>query len=419
MKSAQIITLIAAASWIYWPDINGNWLWDDNLYFSKNNALLDWSGLLKIWFVPGTLWEYYPITETVQWFQWRLWGNNTFGYHLTNVTLHILNACLLWHLLRKCGLHFAWMGALLFAIHPMNVESVAWISELKNTLSLGPALLCVNAFINYESGGANRYYWQSLGLFGIGMLCKNTLICLPLWLLLYIWWKHGRVTLSDLMAVVPFFLIAILSATMTMWAALRYEQNHGARDSTAVISHNLLSFVILTASANSFYLLKYIYPFDLVAFYPPLREDTTSPFHLLQMAFLCVGAFLLIRCHFKWRREVILGFGFFFINLLPIVFLIFAKYPFVIWSLDHAAYLPFLGLIGLTVAGFEQLYRSLSGRLRPLSLVGIMFLALPISIYSRSYASCFVDAKGLWIYTLQHSPDSRSNQGNMLKNKDL
>jgi hypothetical protein len=410
VRLAQIFTLAVAVAWIYWPAVHGGWIWDDNLYITKNSALMGSSGLVKIWFVPGTLFEYYPITETLQWFQWQLFGHDTFGYHLTNLILHLLNACLLWRLLSKLGLSLAWMGALLFAIHPMNVETVAWISELKNTLSLAPSLLCVHAFIIFEDTKKARFYWHAFGLFCIAMLCKNSMVCLPFWLLLYVWRQRGRLTLGDLTASAPFFLFSIFAAAMTMWAAWRYQHDHGSFDSTIIVFHHFSSFFVLSAAATFFYLQKFIYPFDLVAFYPPWGENATSQLHLLQMGFFCLGALLLFQCRFEWRRNVILGFGFFFFNLLPLICLIFAKYPFFIWSLDHSSYLPFLGLIGLTVAGLEQVYKSLSDRLRTLSLVAVICLALPIAIYSRGYASCFVDAKSLWIYTLQHSPSSISQK---------
>ena len=204
------LVLGAVAFWIYGPVMRGGWLWDDNLYFAQNPALSDPYGLLKISFVPGTLFEYYPVTETVQWAQWKLWGNDTLGYHLINVALHVLNAVLFWRLLDKLGLRLAWMGAVLFAIHPVNVESVAWISELKNTLSLAPALLCLMAFIDYEKTGASRLYWWALASFGIAMLCKNSVVCLPFCLLLYVWWRRGRLNGSDLKSIAPFFLISVL-----------------------------------------------------------------------------------------------------------------------------------------------------------------------------------------------------------------
>ena len=403
MRSAQILTLIALVAWIYGPALHGGWLWDDNLYFARNSSLSDRYGLLKIWFVPGTLFEYYPVTETLQWVQWRLWGNNTLGYHLTNVCLHVVNACLFWRLLDKFGLYLAWIGAVLFAVHPINVESVAWISELKNTLSLAPALLCVIAFIDYEKAGDARHFWMAVAWFSIASLCKNSVVCLPFCLLLHVWWRRGRIAWSDLETSAPFFAISVLSTALTLWAASRYEWDHGSQVSAAIITHiDIAAFLALAVSAIFFYLAHYLYPFDLVAFYPPWSEDSASSIHLFQIGLLFAAALLLFRVRRTWGRNLILGLGFYVLNLLPIIGLIFARYPYFVWSLDHSAYLPCLGLFGLTVAGLESVYGILSARFRTVMVAALILLALPISIYSRSYASCFVDAKELWIYTLQH-----------------
>ena len=198
---------------------------------------------------------------------------------------------------------------------------------------------------------------------------------------------------------------------MTLWAASRYELARGSSVAAVVVSTwDPSAFFALTASATFFYLVHYLYPFNLVAFYPPWSENTLSPIHLFQIAVLSAGSLLLALGHFKWRRTVTLGLGFYVLNLLPIIVLIFARYPYFVWSLDHSAYVPILGLIGLTVAALEQLHQRLPDRLRPLMIVTLILIALPISINSRTYASNFVDAKTLWIYTLQHGSTSDLNR---------
>jgi hypothetical protein len=183
--------IVAAGLWIYWPALNGDWLWDDTMYVSQNPLLNDPAHLWKTWFQPGRFIEYYPIEQTVQWVQWQLWGNYTLGYHLTNLGLHLLSAFLVWRLLGKLGLQFAWLGGLIFAIHPMMVESVAWISELKNTLSLPPFLLAMCAWIDYEERGRRNDYLRALAFFLVSMLCKIGVAPFPVIILLYAWWKGG------------------------------------------------------------------------------------------------------------------------------------------------------------------------------------------------------------------------------------
>jgi hypothetical protein len=139
------LIIVAAALWVYWPALNGGFIWDDDWYIVENPQLHTWSGLLKFWTTPGSWVEYYPLNETVLWIGYQLWGEQTLGYHLLSLALHIAGALLFWRLLSQFGLRLAWIGGLLFAIHPVQVPSVAWICELKNTVSLPFALLATNA----------------------------------------------------------------------------------------------------------------------------------------------------------------------------------------------------------------------------------------------------------------------------------
>jgi len=119
----QFLLITGTTFWIYWPALRGGFLWDDGWYITTNSLLHDWAGLWKFWFQPGSWVEYYPIHETVLWLEWQLWGNDTLGYHLTNVILHILNALLVWHLFSKFGIRLAWLGGLIFAVHPVQVDT--------------------------------------------------------------------------------------------------------------------------------------------------------------------------------------------------------------------------------------------------------------------------------------------------------
>ena len=218
--------LAALGWWIYAPALYGDWVWDDVLYLPQNPLLNDPERLWKLWFAPGHVLDYYPIEATVQWVQWQLWGQNTFGYHVTNVALHIVNALLVWRLLGKFKLRLAWLGGLLFLVHPVQVESVAYISELKNTLSLSPFLLAMGAWIDYEERQQTRDYALALGLFLVAMLCKISMAPFPVVILLYAWWKRGRVGTQDLKQSAPFFLISLALGVMTILSGIWYRQLH-------------------------------------------------------------------------------------------------------------------------------------------------------------------------------------------------
>lgn len=200
---------IAGGAWLaYLPALHGGWIWDDYPYIVQNPALRSAAGLRSIWLAPTGV-NYFPITFTAQWVQWHLWGEATAGYHLTNLALHVLNCFLLWGVLGRLGVRMAWLAGLLFAVHPVAVESVAWISELKNVLSLAFVLAALAAYLEFDERRRPAFYGCAWLLFFAALLSKSTVAMFPVVLLLHGWWKRGRVRATDLRATLPFFGVAL------------------------------------------------------------------------------------------------------------------------------------------------------------------------------------------------------------------
>ena len=151
--------IVAACLWIYQPVIHGDWLWDDDTLLTANPDLLSTQGLWNIWFNPATP-DYFPLTITALWVQWRVFGLDSTGYHLVAIALHAAGALLLWRLVALMKIPGAWLAGMLFAVHPVCVESVAWISEIKNTLSLVLFLLAACDFVRWEGGAGRAAYWR-------------------------------------------------------------------------------------------------------------------------------------------------------------------------------------------------------------------------------------------------------------------
>ncbi len=170
--------------------------------------------------------EFYPLQETTLWLQWCAFGTETFGYHLTNVLLHVLGALLLWRFFAQLGLRHGWLGGLLFVVHPANVESVAWISELKNTLSLPPFLVAMTALLRFYETKRPRDYALALATFTLALLVKISMAPFPFAILLYAWWRNGRVTPRDARIAAPFLAVAVLLSTLTVYAYLRFGALH-------------------------------------------------------------------------------------------------------------------------------------------------------------------------------------------------
>ncbi|MCE0521637.1 MAG: tetratricopeptide repeat protein [Methylacidiphilales bacterium] len=418
----QALVIAAVGFWVFSPAPHGDFGGDDTLYLSGNPLRNDPLQLWKTWFAPGSFIEYYPITETVQMIQWHFWRTESFGYVLTNVILHIVNALLVWRLLGKLGLRYAWLGGLLFLVHPLTVESVAWISELKNTLSLAPFLLAMGAWIDYEENKNARDYWLALGLFGIAMLCKITMSPFPVVILLYAWWKRGRVVWGDLRASLPFFVISLVLGLTTQFAGESFASRYPSPPLEIPIS-GFLSHLALGGLSSSFYFSKFFWPWKPSPMYVQWRVDPQSLWQFLPWPVFAGVIYLCWKKRRSWGRHVLLGLGYFFLFLAPFVGFIPISYMMFTWAMDHFLYLPMIGLIGLIVAGLDHAAGQMPRAFRSWGAGAAAIVIFLLALESHSYAKNFASQEALYSYAVRFNPGcplARENLGRaLLKRGDI
>jgi tetratricopeptide (TPR) repeat protein len=402
---------------IYGPALHGGWAWDDTLYFTDNPLLRDPARVWKAWFAPGSFIEYYPLEETLQWLEWKMFGNETLGYHLINLALHLAGALLVWRLLAQFGLRWGWLGGLLFAVHPLNVDSVANIAEFKNVLSLPPFLLALCAYVNFEERRRPRDYFAALVLFLVAMLCKISMACFPFVMLLYVWWKRGMVRAGDLKTVAPFAVISLVLGLTTYWAGVHFEHLHFSqapvRFTGGILSRIALIGLVLADDFGRFFL-----PANPLPMSPQWSVSPPAPLDFLPWPAGGAAFYFFWLRRKRWGRHALLGLGFFFILLLPFSGIVLPTYMAFSWTLDHLLYLPMIGLIGLVVAGLEQLCRPLATLPRRIIFTGLGVLVLALATESQDYAAQWVDSETLWTYTLAHNPGAwlaHYNLGNELR----
>jgi len=389
--------LAILAGVIYAPALHGTWLWDDAENLPDNPVFKSGQAWAEIW-SGRVLLDYYPIKDTVQWVQWQLWGDHTLGYHLTNLALHVLSALLLWRILERLGLKARWayVGAALWVVHPMAVGSVAWISEFKDALALPPLLAAVSCYLAYDArevtdGPRSRaLLWQSVGWFAVTMLCKSSALMFPACVLLYGWWKR-RPWRDLVLTTIPFWLISLIAGLV----AVEFQSHRAiAGDGTGLGG---LSFRLSLASrALGFYLGHAVWPVDLSPVY--LRWSVGG--------FAWCGVWLALAGLLFWRRKapwvgaLILGLGWFALNIFPalgVVGLAFMRFS---WVMDHLAYVSLLGMVGLAAAGFQVL----ETRMRPLALGRAAAAVFLLAMGSRAYAAAYASSDALWTYTTAHQP---------------
>ena len=189
------------------PALQAGFIWDDDGHVTRTD-LRDLSGLYRIWFEFGATQQYYPVLHSAFWLEHLVWGDSPLGYHLLNVLLHASAACLFGVLLRRLAVPGAALAALLFALHPVCVESVAWISEQKNTLSLVFYLCAALAYLRFTERRRGTVYLLATGLFVLALLTKTVTASLPAALLVVFWWQRGRLEWRrDVVPLLPWFAL--------------------------------------------------------------------------------------------------------------------------------------------------------------------------------------------------------------------
>ena len=194
-RSFWILTaiIVPLTLFAYQPAWNGGFIWDDDGHITKQ-TLRSLAGLLRIWIEPGATQQYYPVVHSAFWLQFQAWNVQPLGYHLVNIFLHAISACLFAAILRRLAIPGWWLAATLFAIHPVQVESVAWITELKNTMSGVFYFAAALMYVRFDERRTRGLYFGALALFVLALLSKSVTATLPAGLLIVIWWKRGRRT---------------------------------------------------------------------------------------------------------------------------------------------------------------------------------------------------------------------------------
>jgi tetratricopeptide (TPR) repeat protein len=396
-----LILLVMVA---YWPALSGGYVWDDDKYVTGNPMLTAPDGLRQIWFSAHTQSQYFPLVYTTFRFERMIWGLNPLGFHLINVLLHGINAVLVWILLGRLRVPGAWFAAAIFALHPVQVESVAWVTELKNLESLFFCLLALLAwvrFVDQTSVNRWRYYVLSLIFFLLALFGKTTACTAVVALLLIVWLRRRRFDWSTVWPVFPFAILGVLLGLISIW----WERNLGTYDDELQLSFTFLQRLLIAGRALWFYVGKLIWPANLVFSYPRWVIDSHNPMQYLPLLGSAAVAVLLWRCRNRLGRGVIAGVVFFVATISPMLGFISDytfQYSFVA---DHYQYSAAIGLFAV-VAGVSCTW--LAKRHVP-ALVGPAaggLLLLVLATLTWRQCGAYHDAETLWRRTLAGNPNS-------------
>ncbi len=407
----------------------GEFIWDDDANVTKNLTLRGLAGLLQIWLQPGATQQYYPLTHTTFWLDYHLWGLHPLGYHLANILLHAANAILLWVILRRLQVPGPWLGAALFALHPVGVESVAWITERKNTLAgvffLSSLLVSLKFWLpglgaissvepdkSAESAkaifGPRKYYWLTLALYLCALWSKTATIGLPAVILLLIWWRRRKVVWRDFLLLLPFVVIGTSLGLITAWVE---KHNLGATGKDWDFS--VMERCCLAGRIIWFYLGKLIWPHPLTFFYPrwPLPAGALAWLPVLATT---AGILILWRLRKPWARAMIFTLGYFIVMLFPVLGFFnvyFFRFSFVC---DHFQYLASMGPLALAGAGIAVGLNYFQKRIFLLAPALLLFV---LGWLTWQQTGIYHDRETLWRDSLARNPDAwmaHNNLGSIL-----
>src|SRR5438105_7225490 len=339
---------------------DAGFIWDDEQHLTQNPVIIGPLGLADIWTSASAV--YYPLVLTTFWLLHHFVGLNPLPYHVLNVAFHATSALLFWRVLFQLRVRGAWLAAAIWALHPVLVQSVAWITEMKNTQSAFFYLLAISCFLQSRNRKRNGiFYWLTIFFFAAAITSKPSTVMLPVVLALCLWWREGGIKRRDLRLLLPFVLISLLASGWTIW-----EQKFHSHAIGADWVQTPLQRVLISADAIWFYLLKLIWPHPLIFIYPRWNVDPSQWFAWIPLVALLVTATVLfIKRNSRWR-PVVFAFAYFVITLFPVLDFFdvyFFRYSFVS---DHFQYLASMGPLALAGAGVVTAVEKIALRRLPI-----------------------------------------------------
>ncbi|MEN6457598.1 MAG: tetratricopeptide repeat protein [Thermoguttaceae bacterium] len=422
---AGVVVLGGAIFAVYAPSMHGGFLMDDDNLLTANALISSPNGLYQIWFTNESP-DYWPVSNTSLWIEWRLWGSNPTGYHVTNDLLHVMTCLLLWLVLHRLSIPGAFLAALLYAVHPVNVESIAWIAQRKDAMAVVFFMLSVFGFVEAELRGMSRgasqvggvrgdglkasgesFYppgvlrWHlfSLIMFVLAVLSKGSAVILPLVLVIVIFWRR-RPSWRDGVRLAPFFVIAAALTLVNIWF-----QTHGGapvRPGFGPVNRLLQAGVV-----TCFYLNKALVPLNLLYVYPLWNIDWRVfwwwlPTVATILMTVCMG--FLSRHRPAWGRPVFFAWLFFLAALFPMMGFTDIAYMRFCLVADHYQHIALLGVVTLLAAGARLWYDRTHGLFRGAAVATSAAAVVSLAVLCFQQNGLYKDANTLYKATIKNNP---------------
>jgi tetratricopeptide (TPR) repeat protein len=403
--------LVAATFLAYQPAWNGKPIWDDAAYMITTPLPTAWAELRRIWFSHDVPSQYFPLTFTTFYVERELWGLNPLGYHLVNILLHAANALLVWQVLRRLRVPGAWLAAAVFALHPAQVESVAWIAERKNVLMGFFFLLTLLAWTKFMDESCRRrwrFYALALIFYLLALLAKTTACTLPAALLLILWLEKMPIGRRRLAQVAPFAAMSLGMGLLTVWWERYHQGTQGEFFDIGPVER-----VLIASRAVWFYAGKLLWPVNLTFSYPRWAISASDPRAYGWVLATAAAGWVVWRARRRLGRSVEVAAIFFAATLAPVlgfIMLFTFLYSFVA---DHYQYLACIGPIALAAAGIDTLFHRLGERRLVWEKAFCAILLVTLFVAAWRQSRMYTDMETLWRATIARNPDSWMAQNDL------
>lgn len=380
---------------------NGGFIWDDDYYVTKNTLLTAADGLQRIWFSFDAPSQYFPLAYTIFRLERGWWGLQPAGYHWVNLLLHVANALLVWRLLGRLRIPGALLAAFIFALHPVHVESVAWITELKNVLMGFFFLLTLLAWVEFLDDRTRRpwvFYGAAIALYTLALSAKTTACTLPAALLLLLWYQEKRITLRRAWQVFPFVLLGVAMGLLTIW----WERFHqGTRGDLFALGP--VERLLVASHAVWFYLGKLFWPQDLTFIYPQWQISPNEPWSYGWVLALAVAVAAIVALR-KWTGRSVAVAALFFVTTLGPVLGFIMLYTFrYTYVADHYQYIASIGPIALCAGALARLAERRPNYRIPVWAVAVLIVT-SLGLLTWRQAGTYRDAETIWQTTIRRNP---------------
>ena len=402
----HILAIALLTAIFYYPALTNDFIWDDDDYILNNFAIQRSDGLKDIWFSYRTP-QYYPVVFTSFWLEYHLWGKNPLGYHILNLVFHILNALLVYAVLSKLKPALAFPVALIFALHPVQVETVAWITERKNIYGAFFYLLALLYYLRFEASERKRDYAFSFFNFLMALLSKSITVTFVMVPLLIRWWRRQPLRRIDILRLIPFGIIGLMAGLNTIYLELVRVGAKGNNWGLPLLEH-----IILPGKIILFYIVKLLFPFNLMFVYPRWNIHAGNPWQWLPVSAILV--FFVLGYIYRERvgRGALAAAFFFCASLFPALGF-FNVYPMIYsYVADHFQYIAGIGMIlfmcGAAAAAFEWLLAprlSLTATQEQLvSRLSLSIVVLACGFQVFSYSHAFANREALFKDVIRKNP---------------